>query len=93
MKCSVGLAFSNIPRGVHVLTIVAVEDFNFLTVGDKGPRDGAGVDPAALQLGVEAVRVELVDFVQVAEDGVGPGAGVRQVGHRQLVPVEKTHEN
>ena len=72
---------------MHVLTIVAVEDFDLLAVGDERPRDGTGVHPAALQLGVETVGVELVDLVQIAEDSLRARPSVRQVGHGQLVPV------
>ena len=74
---------------MHVLTIVAIEDFDLLAVGHERPGDGAGVDSAPLQFRVESVGVELVDLVQVAEDGVGPCPGVRQIGHCQLISAKR----
>ena len=70
---------------VHVAALVAVEGPQLCAVLYEGARDGGGVGPAPLQLRVEHAGVEVVQLLQVPEDG-GRGVG----GHAQLVPVEYT---
>ena len=68
-------------RAVHVPALVAVEGAQLGAVVDEGARDGGRVGAAPLQLGEEHARVEVVQLLQVAEDGRG-GLG----RHAQLVP-------
>ena len=68
-------------RAVHVPALVAVEGAQLRAVVDEGARDGGRVGAAPLQLGEEHARVEVVQLLQVAEDGR------RGLGrHAQLVP-------
>ena len=67
-------------RAVHVAALVAVEGAQLGAVLDEGARDGGGVGPAPLQLREEDAGVEVVQLLQVTEDG-GGGVG----GHAELV--------
>ena len=71
-------------RAVHVPALVAVEGAQLRAVVDEGARDGGRVGAAPLQLGEEHARVEVVQLLQVAEDG-RRGLG----GHAQLVPATR----
>ena len=76
MKCQTGPV-----RAVHVPALVAVEGAQLRAVVDEGARDGGRVGAAPLQLGEEDARVEVVQLLQVSEDGRG-----RLRRHAQLVP-------
>ena len=69
-------------RAVHVAALVAVEGAQLGAVLDEGARDCGGVGPAPLQLREEDAGVEVVQLLQVTEDG-GRGVG----GHAELVSV------
>ena len=71
-------------RAVHVPALVAVEGAQLRAVVDEGARDGGRVGAAPLQLGEEHARVEVVQLLQVPEDG-RRGLG----GHAQLVPATR----